>query len=159
MEWSRAKNIPTITTISTGIYGANRAASEGRNVEGRSRGVQAFRVGPKLKHHPLAVLLAALDEAIAETPPERIPSLLAALSSRLNVATSRLLCLPAEADSPRGKPDENLSVDEAARRMGVSADWVYRHAHALPFALRIGRRLCFSAAGLEKWSRQRQGRA
>lgn len=52
--------------------------------------------------------------------------------------------------------DENLSAKEAARRLGVSADWLYKAN--VPFKVRIGSRVLFSAAGLEKWNRQRSER-
>jgi len=117
-----------------------------------------LRGGPSLKRDSLPALLVALDEAIAAAPPEGIPPLLAALSSRLNAATTRLLTLAPEPANSREPPDENLSVEDAARRLGVSRDYLYRQAGKLPFAVRIGRRLLFSARGLERWNRQRQGR-
>ena len=40
---------------------------------------------------------------------------------------------PGKADS---EPDRLLDVDEAAQRLGCSADWLYRHARQLPFAVR-----------------------
>ena len=51
----------------------------------------------------------------------------------------------------------NISADEAARRLGLSKDWLYRHADELPFTIKIGRRVLFSAPGLEKWTRARTG--
>ena len=50
-------------------------------------------------------------------------------------------------------------MEEAARKLAVSEDWLYRHADKLPFTVRIGdRHLRFSAAGIEKFIRQRAGR-
>jgi predicted DNA-binding transcriptional regulator AlpA len=51
------------------------------------------------------------------------------------------------------RTDQNLSAEDAARRLGVSADWLYKTK--LPFKVKIGRRVLFSATGLEKWNRQR----
>ena len=110
-----------------------------------------------MKYYSLPTLLEALDEAIASAPPEQVPVLLAALSSRLNAATAKLLSLSTEPKHSSEAPDENLSVDEAARRLGVSRDYLYHHAPKLPFTVRIGRRLLFSARGLEQWNRYRQG--
>lgn len=53
-------------------------------------------------------------------------------------------------------PDVNLSADEAGRRLGLSADWLYKNAKDLPFTVRIGRRVLFSSRGLERWNRQRR---
>jgi len=102
--------------------------------------------------------LEALDRAIADMPAAKLPALVAALSARVAAATSRLLeALPLSESTGLAKAfEENLPVEEAARRLGMSKDWLYRHAEELPFANRIGRRLLFSARGLERWLRQRQ---
>ena len=97
-------------------------------------------------------VLAQVDRLIEEARPEELPALSAALSARVSVATARLLETPPERD--RG-PDQNLSVEEAAGRLGVSGDWLYKQRN-LPFRRKIGRRVLFSAKGLEKWNRQRQ---
>ena len=52
-------------------------------------------------------------------------------------------------------PEKNLSASEAARRLGMSRDWLYRNAGRLPFSVRIGRRVLFDARGLERWNRSR----
>jgi predicted DNA-binding transcriptional regulator AlpA len=55
--------------------------------------------------------------------------------------------------------DELLDVNETARRLAVSRDWVYRNGKVLPFAMRVGtRHLRFSSRGLDRWLRTRQGR-
>ncbi len=50
----------------------------------------------------------------------------------------------------------NLSASEAARRLGVSKDVLYKRARdrRLPFAMHIGRRVLFDARGLERWRRR-----
>ena len=49
-----------------------------------------------------------------------------------------------------------LTVDEAAARLGVARSWLYRHAKALPFAVKLGHRtLRFEQRGLERWARTR----
>ena len=102
--------------------------------------------------------LDSLDRLIAESPAERVPTLALALSARLAALSARVLMLPAlNGETGPDCPDANLDVKEAARRLGVSTDWLYRHADRLPFALRIGRRRLFSAHGLERWNRQRRG--
>ena len=54
--------------------------------------------------------------------------------------------------------DHLLTVEEAARALGVSRDWLYRRASKLPFTVRLGRVLRFSAQGLARYCRQRAGR-
>ena len=55
-------------------------------------------------------------------------------------------------------PDRRLNVQEAAEKLSVSRDWLYRHSASLPFAIRIGRGLGFSEVGIERYLRQRTGR-
>lgn len=105
---------------------------------------------------PRAVL-DDLDRLIAEAPAGQLPALVTALTAKAGTAAARMLAVPHD-PAPSPGPDENLVVAEAARRLGVSRDWLYRHAKRLPFAVRIGRRLLFSARGLERWNSRRQGR-
>jgi predicted DNA-binding transcriptional regulator AlpA len=61
---------------------------------------------------------------------------------------------------PSGAPEDPalLDVAAAAKRLGVSRDWLYKKAHTLPFAVRVGpRQLRFSAAGIRRWLERRQG--
>ncbi len=97
-------------------------------------------------------LLDRLARSVAELPVERIPALVAALSAITGAAVARILESPPAEGSCSDHPDENLSIEEAAHRLGVSKDYLYRHAKRLPFARRIGRRLLFSARGLERWN-------
>lgn len=79
----------------------------------------------------------------------------------LQVGALTLALATRVSDSPNGNPeaDHLLTVAEAAKRLGVSRDWVYRRAAVLPFTVRLGPRLRFSAQGLEKYLRvHRQSR-
>jgi excisionase family DNA binding protein len=55
--------------------------------------------------------------------------------------------------------DRLLTVREAAVKLGVSTDHLYRHAGHYPFTVRFGTRVRFSLQGLERYCRQRQGRS
>ena len=61
---------------------------------------------------------------------------------------------------PTAAPVEErlLSVEEAAKRMGVTTDMLYRMKN-LPFTVKLGRLRRYSETGLNKWIRQRAGRA
>jgi hypothetical protein len=102
--------------------------------------------------------IEVLDLTIAATPQEDLPALITVLSAKAAAAAARILSAPRVGDVDHKGPDGNVPVHDAARRLGVSPDWLYKNAHRLPFALRIGRRLLFSARGLERWNAQRQGR-
>lgn len=54
--------------------------------------------------------------------------------------------------------DQLLTASEASQRLGVTKDWLYKRASRLPFTVRLGRNLRFSAAGIDKFIRRhRQG--
>jgi len=68
--------------------------------------------------------------------------------------------LPATATAAPEDPPEDrlLDVHGASERLGTSTDYLYRHSSKLPFSIRIGSRLRFSARGIERFIRTRQGR-
>jgi predicted DNA-binding transcriptional regulator AlpA len=89
------------------------------------------------------------------TPAHELPQLIGELEAAKAVAWARITA-PAVDQQSDGPVQEarNLDVAEAARRLGVSRDWLYRHASELPFAVRIGRRLVFDSLALERWNRR-----
>lgn len=105
---------------------------------------------------PTPELLAELDLVIRDIPADKVAAMIAALAAKIGLASAKILALPSGDNTVT--PDENLSAPEAARRLGVSADYLYRNARKLPFTVRIGRRLLFSARGLDRWNKNRQGR-
>lgn len=58
-----------------------------------------------------------------------------------------------DAESPLAEPEDRLlAVAEAAKRLGVTPDWLYRHAKQLPFTVKLGRKtLRFSSVKLERY--------
>jgi len=101
---------------------------------------------------PSELLRAYLRDTLGRVRPKDLPSLLGVLEEGRAQVLARLL-LPRD----EGTPDANLNIAEAAQRLGVSVDWLYRNAKKLP-SLRIGRRLLFPAKALDRWNKQRQGR-
>jgi predicted DNA-binding transcriptional regulator AlpA len=98
------------------------------------------------------ITLPTLDEiAIDETPAtiEALGALVAALARRQREGA----VMPVDNDAP----DEMLDVQEAARRLNKSTSWLYHHAN-LPFRVKIGGGVRFSAAGIAKWLKARAGR-
>lgn len=106
----------------------------------------------------LSDAIADLPRLAREVDQAELPRLRAALAEADSIALLRLVTPPmntgelAESDAAR-----SLSASEAARRLGVSPDYLYKQAKArrLPFAVRIGRRVVFDARGLDRWRRQR----
>jgi excisionase family DNA binding protein len=52
--------------------------------------------------------------------------------------------------SPR-EYDRLVSVEEAADRLSISTDYLYRHADEYPFTRRIGSRLLFSSTSIDQF--------
>lgn len=78
--------------------------------------------------------------------PEDLPELLGDLEV---VRTTALARLAAPVTAPTA--DEMLDVEQAAARMNLSKDYLYRHHKRFPFARRIGRKILFSSAGLDSF--------
>ncbi len=85
-------------------------------------------------------------KAARELPGEDLPGLIGQLEAAKATAWARLMApAPAQTDH-----DELLNVSEAARRLGVSEDYLYSHHKGYPFTRRQGRKLLFSALGIDK---------
>jgi hypothetical protein len=81
---------------------------------------------------------------------EDLPDLIGQLEAAKATAWARLA-------APTAKPpdhDELLGVAETARRLGISEDFLYRHAEEYPFTRRQGRKLLFSAQGIDRYIRR-----
>jgi excisionase family DNA binding protein len=91
-------------------------------------------------------------ERARAVPVAELPSLIGKLAEASAVAIARL-----QSPAPAAKPiDELLSVSEAARRLGVSKTYLYHHE--FPFARRVGRKLLFSAHGIQRFIEQQTNR-
>jgi len=90
-----------------------------------------------------------------EFQPDDIPPLLvrlAAVQSALMLSWSMASAPPRQ---PVNQHDQLLTAEQAAGRLNVSVDYLYRHAGKLPFTVRQGRLLRFSANGINEYIRYR----
>jgi hypothetical protein len=94
--------------------------------------------------------------AAAQLPSEARARLLAQA-----LAVVGALAAPAVSGNGARAPREDrlLDVQEAARRLDVSTDYIYRHSREWPFTVRRGRKLGFSEQGLTEYLHQVQHRA
>lgn len=92
----------------------------------------------------------ALAKAARELPVEELPDFIGRLESIKATAWARLI---APASAPQ-EHDELLPAEVAAERLGISKDYLYRHHADYSFTRRQGRKLLFSAQGIEKHIRQ-----
>ena len=88
-----------------------------------------------------------------DLPPEGLPKLLGEIEEIRCTAMARLT----SPEAAKTVDDRLLAVKEASHRLGVSKDYLYRHGHNFPFTRRIGRKLLFSSAGIDKHIRQQDG--
>jgi predicted DNA-binding transcriptional regulator AlpA len=89
--------------------------------------------------------LEALLDLSRTIPREDLPSLIAVLAEINAIAFARLVA-PSE---NHHQPDKLLTIDEAATRLAMSKDYLYRHK--FPFTVREGGSLRFSSHGIDKW--------
>jgi hypothetical protein len=99
---------------------------------------------------PNEALSERLLRAARELPAEELAGFIGQLETAKATAWARLT-----APAPSSAHDELLDVATAAARLGVSQDYLYRHAEEYSFTRRQGRKLLFSALGIEKHIRQR----
>jgi hypothetical protein len=102
---------------------------------------------------PTGDLVGHLLRAARELPAEDLPDLIGQLEAAKAAAWARLT-IPVAAPAVH---DELLSAEVAAERLGVSKDYLYRHHSQYPFTRRQGRKVLFSALGIDKHIHQNKG--
>ena len=96
--------------------------------------------------------LGRTPELARELPPTAIAALLvkcAAIQAALAAALAEASTGGHGSVAAR-EGDQLLTVEETAALLKSTKDWVYRHAAELPFAVRLGGQLRFSADGLQR---------
>jgi len=107
---------------------------------------------------PLDAALAAIEQAIRETPAEGLPDLAAGLAGLSARVSLRLAGNPA-ARSPAG-PERLLTAGEVAEVLRISEGSVYARARQdlKPAAVQLGPgTLRFSSSGIQRFIRARTG--
>jgi excisionase family DNA binding protein len=110
--------------------------------------------GAALAH--VGELLRQAEAVAPDLAAEELPAALGEVERLRVVLSAKLL-----ADSSRVKPADTehlLDVEEAARRLSLSPDTLYRKAKDLPFTVRLGHLVRFSSAGIDRFIRAHQGR-
>lgn len=103
--------------------------------------------------HEVVAPLPAV-EAVDALASETLPGFLAQLAALQARVAARIASPFLTREAPR-EQDMLLTVKQAAARLGVSPDWLYRRAATLPFTRPLSpRALRFSATGIDRWLRQ-----
>jgi predicted DNA-binding transcriptional regulator AlpA len=93
---------------------------------------------------------------------EELAALLEELKGLEGRVMARLLLGTTAGDNDhqeKGDGDCLVAAKEAAARLAVTADYLYRHADKLPFTVRLGPgQLRFSSSGIARYIQQRHGR-
>ena len=92
----------------------------------------------------------AIEELLSDLSDDELPAVLLAIAARLMRNGSST----GANVEPKGGPSKLLSVPEAARKLSVTPDWIYRRSD-LPFLRRLGRTVRIDEAALEKWIHRR----
>ena len=93
--------------------------------------------------------------------PSRVPGLPKAsnpaLLGELEHLKASLWGQMVEAGARTGEPQDSLlAIEEAAEKLAVTHDWLYRHHDDLPFTRRLGpKQLRFSERGIQEYLRRR----
>jgi predicted DNA-binding transcriptional regulator AlpA len=105
---------------------------------------------PQNKETNMSALLGSIavePQRIADLSQRQLPALLAELASIQTLVAARLAIVVDES-----RKGELLKVTEAAKLMGTTVDWLYRHADDFPFVRRLGPgQLRFDRAGLDAY--------
>ena len=101
---------------------------------------------PTLKWPALEELAATL----ASLPVAELPRLLGQLRELEATALARMCAAPGTTEASR-EPEQLLGVEEAAKRLNVSQDYLYRHWRKLPFAQKYDWGLRFNESALNAY--------
>lgn len=101
----------------------------------------------------LGAALAGLDRAIAGASLQDLAGIGQAIAARQAALGLRMVELAAKA--PADPIETAIEISEAAKRLNISEDWIYRNGKAkgIPF-VRAGKHLRVSERGLNRWIRK-----
>ena len=104
-------------------------------------------------------LIAALEEAVSQAQPYDYPVLLGELERiRVRLWTNMMQAHCRTSPIAETAQDRLLTIDQASKKLGLSKDYLYRHADQLPFTVRPGlRQLRFSLLGIERYIEHKRG--
>jgi helix-turn-helix protein len=91
-----------------------------------------------------------LTAVLPSIPMNELPRLLGQLRELEATVLARMYAAPRSAETTRG-PDQLLDVEDAAKRLNVSEDYLYRHWKKLPFAQKYDWGLRFSTRGIDEY--------
>ncbi len=107
----------------------------------------------------LNTLMNDLAKAIADVPLADCPAFIGELERMKAGLWARMMASENPTRRDQATNDRLLAVKEAAEKLGITEDYLYRHSSDLPFTVRLGtRHLRFSLNGIERYIRNRARR-
>jgi excisionase family DNA binding protein len=106
---------------------------------------------------PIGLVEVVKDPSqVSQIDPSQLPVLLTQLSAVQSSIAARLVATSQEG---AGRDEDTLlGVEQAAARLGVSEDWLYRRTKRLPFVVHVGRHVRFSSNGIDRYVKNKMGR-
>jgi len=98
--------------------------------------------------------LANAPDLVRSISPEAAAALILRCAA-VQSALATVVHQPNTATAPAQR-DELLTVTEAADRLSLSTDYLYRNSEDLPFTVRIGSAIRFSSNGIDDYIRRRR---
>ena len=95
-------------------------------------------------------------ERVKDVSGEAIPGILTHLAAIQTALAARLA--QRNESQQHNDAERLLTVEEAATKLGVAPDWLYRRSPRLPFTVKLGRALRFSQSGIDRWIRSKSGK-
>lgn len=103
--------------------------------------------------------MISLDELETGGAPELAQDAAASVLCRLAALQTRVAVQLANGEARRPESEDRLlDIDEAASRLGTNRQWIYRRTRDLPFVVRLGGKVRFSAQGIDRWIASKAGR-
>ncbi len=101
----------------------------------------------------MKVLIAELEQAVANVPVSHIPTLLGVLAT---IQATAQLRMHHQEPEPARQEERLLTIEEAAQRLNMTKDYLYRNANKFPFIVRPApRQVRVSLIGLERYIKTR----
>jgi len=91
----------------------------------------------------------SLDAIAAGSAPSLTREDIRSVLCRLAAIQSRIAAHIAEGEGTPPPEDRLLTADEAATRLGVKRQWLYRRSNRLPFVVRLDGKVRYSSHGID----------
>lgn len=105
----------------------------------------------------MTAIIDELERELSGVSPAEAPALIVRLAACQAVLASKMSADAIDRTRKMTLDDQLLGVEPAAKILGVSTHWLYRHSSTLPFTRRLGpKQLRFSRVAMGEWIKTQQ---